>query len=288
MLSQQHPGPCTILERLRYLAVKPTYVPHAASAAFDAAACAGHGRQWGAPQTVIPATDNPLGVSCAADRTCMAVTRKAQYTIFNGSSWSDAAKVPGATASARGASCLSASFCDVVSGSAVLSYDGSTWSAPTTLPRTKSLLSISCTSSTFCAATGYVFAFTWDGKEWVKAKPDRKSNIWSVSCVSPSFCMASDDQGRALEWDGSDWSSTTVAIPGIAYSRAVSCATDTFCVMAAEKQSAVSTFDGKTWSDPMTIDDPSHGGLIDVSCPNPRFCTVLDKSGYVLNLHRPA
>jgi hypothetical protein len=254
---------------------------------YDGSAAQGHGRQWGAPQTVISGTDNPYGLSCASDGTCMMVTREAQFAVFDGTSWSTATQVPGAVDSIFGVSCLSASFCDVADPFEVISYDGSTWSAPARLPHAKGVLSISCTSRTFCAATGYVLAFIWDGDSWVKSRRlDLGSNIWSVSCVSASFCMGSDDHGKAFEWDGSRWSKATVAIPGSAYSSAVSCATATFCVMATQHQAEVSTFDGTSWSDPVQIDDPSHGGLMDVSCPNARFCTALDRSGYVLNLHR--
>jgi len=219
----------------------------------------------------------------------MVVTRQAQYALFDGSAWGAAGKVPGSTDSLYGASCLSTSFCDAVNGFDALTYDGSTWSTPMRLPRAKGVLSISCTSPTFCAASGYVLAFVWDGESWTKSqRMDRKTNLGSDSGVSPSVCMPSDDKGRALEWSGSAWSPAGGAIPGSDLSSAVSCASETFCVMTAEHNSEASFFDGSRWSDPVQIDPPAHGGVIDIDCPNERFCTALDRSGYVVNWHRAA
>ncbi len=218
------------------------------------------------------------------------VTGHTRNSVYDGSDWSAPTQIPQVQADLRGVSCVSASFCDVAGGSSVVAYDGSTWSDAVRPPGALSLLDISCSSSTFCAAVGYVVAYTWDGTTWTKSKRiDPKSNMSSVSCISPSFCVAGDDHGRAFQWNGAKWSAPIVVIKGSAYTSSVSCVTETFCAMVTERHPKVSFFDGTTWSHPVTIDDPARGGLVGISCPSTNLCTVLDGAGYVLTWrHRSA
>ena len=128
-------------------------------------------------------------------------------------------------------------------------------------------------------------SFVYHGTTWSQAKyvepPSivaktlgiRKAGVVAVSCPLPSFCAAVTVLGGAVTFNGSAWSiggkawstrhivepsklvgqATGFGFPGIA---SVSCPSRTFCV-AVSPIGEVSTFDGRSWSGPMSVDPDS-------------------------------
>lgn len=170
------------------------------------------------------------------------------------------------------------------------------------------LSGVACTASTFCAAvgsygtfptssqsppTGSTLAETWDGSSWtVSSSPNSSepyNELFSVSCASASSCMAvgsgsdyasSPPTGSALllAWDGTSWSSTSVASPGSYASLAsVSCPTTSFC-MAVGSSSATGpleeVWNGSAWA---TGTAPTGNGvnLNGVSCVTSSSCLAV-------------
>lgn len=121
------------------------------------------------------------------------------------------------------------------------------------------LWSVSCPAADFCVAVGtfengstqQTLAEEWNGATWsTMATTDRGTSpiLTGVSCTSPTFCVAVGmdvslyefhgnfgaypPTGAAIaeEWNGSTWSTMTVAQPGTAQGfYGVSCASSTFC-----------------------------------------------------------
>jgi hypothetical protein len=177
-----------------------------------------------------------------------------------------------------GVSCASASFCVATdTGGNVLTYDGTTWSAPNNVD-SELLISVSCTSASFCVAidSGGGNVLTYDGSTWSGAT-NIGTNLYSVSCPSASFCAVVDGQGNAYTYDGSTWSAPT-SIDSGADLLSVSCPSASFCA-AVDTSGNVLTYDGSTWSAPTNIDSTV---LQSVSCPSSSFCAAVDNNGYAL------
>ncbi len=105
---------------------------------------------------------------------------------------------------------------------------------------------------------------------------DPGAALRAVSCTSASFCVATDDQGKALSYNGSSWSSPD-NIDGSALLTSVSCLSGpTFC-QAVDDEGNVLTFNGSSWSGPDNIDGSST--LASVSCVTSSFCVATDDQG---------
>jgi RHS repeat-associated protein len=78
-----------------------------------------------------------------------------------------------------------------------LTYNGTSWSAPTSIDGNNTLDSVSCTGSSFCAAVdakGNVV--TYNGTSWSDtASVDSTRRITSISCPTATFCAAVDSKG---------------------------------------------------------------------------------------------
>jgi hypothetical protein len=109
----------------------------------------------------------------------------------------------------------------------VLSWNGSTWSGPTSIDPGYTLNSVSCTSPTFCVAVDNGgWADIYDGSSWTGVNIDGSTQLFSVSCATASFCVAGDTNGNTLTYNGSSWSSVTIDDNVIT---SVSCPTSSFC-----------------------------------------------------------
>jgi hypothetical protein len=86
-----------------------------------------------------------------------------------------------------------------------LTYNGSSWSAPTNIDGTNALLSVSCASSSFCVTVDEKGnALTYNGSSWsAPTDIDGTRFLSSVSCPSSSFCVAVDSYNDALTYSGS-------------------------------------------------------------------------------------
>jgi hypothetical protein len=155
-------------------------------------------------------------------------------------------------------------------------------------------------------------SFVYRGMNWSQAKyveppsivtktlGTRKAGVVSVSCPASSFCAAVTVLGGAVTFNGSTWSikgrawstrhivepaklvgqATGFGFPSIA---GVSCPSSSFCVAVSAIGDA-STFNGKSWSGPNSVDPNSvttgnGSGLTAVSCPSSTFCVAVDGGG---------
>ncbi len=188
-----------------------------------------------------------------------------------------------ATASGGG----DAQSCAAVDGSGyALSYNGSTWSAPTDIDGTNALTSVSCPTTTSCVAVDdQGGALTSNASTWsVPTSVDPGHSLSSVSCPSTTSCVAVDGSGYALSYNGSTWSAPT-DIDGANALTSVSCPSASSCV-AVDDQGNALTYNGTTWSTATSV-DPGHS-LSSVSCASTTSCVAADGSGYALSYNGSA
>jgi hypothetical protein len=196
-------------------------------------------------------------------------------------------------------SCPSATFCVAVGGpdpggdySVALTYNGTSWSAPTILLPGGALTSVSCSSATLCVAVGNVvgakdtqrgFALTYNGTSWsAPTQIGGNSGLGPVSCSSATFCAVVGNFGavgaevaKALTYNGTSWSAPTqIESDG---GRTMSCSSATFC-LSLDGESAL-TYNGMSWSAPTktaALINPS------VSCSSATFCAAVGQNGDAL------
>ncbi len=86
----------------------------------------------------------------------------------------------------------------------------SSWSAPVAIDGADTLTSVSCPSASFCVAVDDSGnALTFNGSSWSAPTSIDMHVLYSVSCTSASFCAAVDLGGNALTFNGSSWSAPT-------------------------------------------------------------------------------
>ena len=192
-------------------------------------------------------------------------------SIFNGTSWSDAA--------------LGGQLTHFVGGE---------------------VNSVSCTSATFCVAGGEfaisaghagAFVSTFNGSHWsdtqvgISFPGSESESVDSVSCTSATFCVAGgqflNSAGHSgafvSTFNGSHWSDTQVgtSFSGITNERvtSVSCAGMSFCVAVgafhdSSWKSFASVFNGNNWSDVeiATLNYAGYSDVASVSCTSETFC----------------
>ena len=215
-------------------------------------------------------------VSCPSSGFCAAIDDAGNGQTFSDSSWTAPAQVSGS--SLDSVSCASSSFCVAVNGDSY-TFNGTSWSAATTIGNGESFEGVSCPSSSFCAAVGHNGSgAVFDGSSWsTTASIDPNGQgLSSVSCPSSSFCVAVDGAGNALTFNGSSWSAPASIYRGQGLS-SVSCTSASFSVAVGGPGNAL-TFNGSTWSAPVSIDPNGHG-LSSVSCSSASFCVAVDAVG---------
>jgi hypothetical protein len=206
---------------------------------------------------------------------------------------------PGTTSqSIESVSCPSSTFCAGVGGPTDSSgtgygwtYNGSSWSAPSTVDSSATLVTVSCASSSFCVAPDLNGGFTiFNGSSWSTPQSlDLNGIPVAIDCTSDTFCMAvgqentglSDGTTDAAAWtfNGSSWDTVDLVEPG-AFLSSVSCTSATFCVAVGGEEtsagdsppSVIATYNGSTWSTPTTLD--YNFTLGSVSCSSRRFCVA--------------
>ena len=170
-------------------------------------------------------------------------------------------------------SCPSASFCAAVDITGnVITYNGTTWSAPQSIDAGNLIHSISCPTTSFCMAVDSTSYLVDNSGTWSTASKMNYSGyaLTSVSCSSASFCAAVDQGGDAFIYSVGSWTSSYVdTFSGLT---SVSCVSTSFCMAVDGYQHAL-TYDGTSWSAPTNIDTE---GLTSVSCTSASFCTALD------------
>ncbi len=162
-------------------------------------------------------------------------------------------------------------------------WNGSTWTAPRTLPL-MSVVDLDCQSSTWCMASGNVdgagAVMVRDGASWgpVTRLP---GNSWAgdVSCATQTSCAVTRQNG-VTRLVGGTWIHDAVA-PHVAHD--VSCPATNFCVLTTLDDTgrvAVRTFDGTSWSALRRLAAYTGPGrpYVSVHCPAATFCTASQTS----------
>jgi hypothetical protein len=145
-----------------------------------------------------------------------------------------------------------------------LTFNGSTWSAPTSIDGGRRLTSVSCPSSSFCAAVdSNGNALTFNGSSWsAPTSIDGGGGLGSVSCPSSSFCAAVDNNfgnGKAATFNGSTWSKPS-RVESAGYLASVSCASASFCVAVDSNGNALNYGAVPTVTSLVSNDGPTAGG----------------------------
>ena len=87
-------------------------------------------------------------------------------------------------------------------------FASGSWSSAHNVDSTNKLSSVSCPTASFCAAVDQQGnTLTYNGTSWSAPTNVDSSPMDSVSCPTPSFCTALDFSGRALTYNGG-WSSS--------------------------------------------------------------------------------
>jgi hypothetical protein len=222
--------------------------------------------EWTSPSTIDPWL-YPDSVSCPTASFCMAVgpDRGGMMATYDGSNWS--APTPIGATEVGAVSCTSASFCMAVGGKQALEFNGSTWSAPSTITRATWLRSVSCASASFCVALDNEGdALTYNGSSWGSpVSIDYGERLISVSCPSASFCMAVDSEGYAIRYDGTSWSAPEQA-SGWQFD-SVSCASASLCIGGTHYFEIAYVYDGSSWHE-----SKPEARVEGVSCYSGSFC----------------
>jgi hypothetical protein len=232
--------------------------------------------------------------------------------------WTSAASVPQPASTGLntlyGVSCTSSSFCAAVGNTAVTSgiaplieqWNGTKWSlvsAPAPSGADYSILgAVSCVGPSFCVAVGTNNSQSnlveqWNGTSWTIVPSPTASgasfaDLLGVSCASATFCVSvgevtasSVSSAVALQWNGTAWSTMTIAGPsGATQSQlhSVTCLSTSWCVAAGDTSvtgstgSLIETWNGTSWSIAPTPNTAAGttDTLYSVSCAGFGFCVA--------------
>lgn len=257
-----------------------------ACVAFDAS---GHayefdGSTWSGPQVVAGATVGPgtISVSCATTTLCVAAPTGGDDTVtWNGQSWSAPTTLEGADG-IEGIGCAPSGYCAAVDGEGnAFAYGGGGWSR--TSGDWGAVTAISCASSSFCASSSGGLS-VWDGSSWTMPSTfGVPTSFTGVSCTTAGFCMAVDELGQALQWNGQAWSAPVAVDPSGTALSGVSCPTSSFCV-AVDELGGLAQWHAGSWT---RSDVDGTEPFTAVSCPTATFCVAVDHAGRAL-VGRPA
>ena len=171
-----------------------------------------------------------------------------------------------------------------------------TWSAPTSIPIGKSILTgVDCPSVSLCVATdntGDVFTTTdLSSGVWSNANVAGPFPLGTPDCPSTTLCLIPDVGGLVTSTDPtggpSAWSQTILPAPGGAVTawQSVSCPSPTLCVAVGRSTIATSTDPSGAagaWTVVAAPDDAVFGKpdlLNGVSCPIATFCVAVGAMG---------
>ncbi|YAL83769.1 IPT/TIG domain-containing protein [Dermacoccaceae bacterium W4C1] len=169
--------------------VSPTFC----AAASDRGVLIFNGSTWSA--TPNPGQFRMRYLSCLSSAFCMGVNYNGGIQKFNGSVWERGNNPMWTTSDVAlletpyHLSCVSTTFCAVVTNKKIWTYDGASWT-----PTTGSGERISCATPNFCATTGYSMqAMTFNGTRWSPLQkltiPD-ETEATAISCATQNFCVA--------------------------------------------------------------------------------------------------
>jgi hypothetical protein len=227
-------------------------------------------------------------VSCGSSTSCITLDGVGRAYHFDGSGWTGPVPTAGQPigTGAISVSCGSPTLCMAIAtaGDQVISWNGLSWSAPTTLSGADNLEAVGCASTGYCAAVdaeGNAFAFS--GQSWTGTSGDWGS-VSSISCVSSTFCVSAS--GGLSQWNGDQWTMPNPYGSASPFT-GVSCPNVSFCV-AVDAGGEALQWNGLSWSAPVRIEPGQASAttigvtLTGVSCPTATFCVAVDDSGGVL------
>ncbi len=157
-----------------------------------------------------------------------------------------------------------------------------TWSIAGNSPQ--ALKNVSCATDSFCVAAGYGSVVKWDGTSWSDLEwvsPTRAEIV--VSCPVEGECVGVDTAGKTYLLRDGSWSAGPVVTGGInsSYLRGISCATTTFCQLAAQTagtgRAAIWTWDGSAWSTPHEFNGTQ---MSSITCYSSSDCVASIGSNY--------
>lgn len=270
-----------------------------------------NGDAWQLQQAVAPpgaASNDFGGVSCVSATFCEAVgghsdsagNQDVLAETWNGQKWAIQSiparlNVGGSPSIANGldqVSCVSTQFCEAVgAGSAgpfTLMWNGTSWTVQT-LPGISDVdpQAVSCASADFCMLVdGFAQVDTWDGTSWSTAPaPTGLTDIVSVSCLSATFCNVvggGNEDSLAAQWNGTSWTTQTLAGTVSTSMNAVSCTATTSCEAVGVtpgsngyEGTVAESWNGSAWTLQSTTSPSTTLGsqLTAVSCASATSCT---------------
>jgi photosystem II stability/assembly factor-like uncharacterized protein len=230
------------------------------------------------------------GVSCATERSCVAVGDRGTIltTTDGGATW----QTPVVTGRAlKGVSCATATDCVAVGeqGTVLTSADGGTTWSQRDSGTSRGLAAVSCATAATCTAVGdagTVIATSDSGATWTSAPSGVSAGLTSVACPRAADgswsgrCIAVGDAATMVitsdGWQTASHSQST----GIF--RAISCASATQCQALGSPQNLATTDGGATWSPAGSIN-----GVTALSCAAPSSCLVVGFRGPLFPVHGP-
>jgi len=262
-----------------------------------------NGTSWSSPVALgsVITGQAVVSISCPSTSLCWALTTDSYAYEWNGTSWSagthltptlDPNDHPASAPTPYEVSCPTTSFCMAVftdsdAYSYAMSWNGTSWSASTTIEfGTGQVDTVTCPSSSLCWAADYSGqALSWNGTSWSTPRaivPSGRS-LYSIACPSITLCWAIGPNSTATEWNGTSWS-TLVTIDGTASLTSISCPSTSLCWVTDNSGDAI-PWNGTSWSS-------ATGELIDsavktaqlssVSCPTLTLCWAVDWQGQAL------
>jgi hypothetical protein len=248
------------------------------------------GSNWSSP-TATP-LDAVTAVSCSSPTSCLAYDSIAS-SHFDGTSWSPKVALPADSSPVvHTLACLTATLCVAPSLSfnddtgepsgGILTWNGTSWSAPITVVSGSALIALSCPSTTVCLATdfdGRVIRYNPTGKAHTTSTVTSGTDpLAALSCVpATTTCVAISVNGEAYRYNGTTWSHQVNVGPHDPI-QVLSCASATTCVALDPDGYSISY--SSTWASPVMA-DPEQGFPLDVSCATATACTAIDNLGHL-------
>lgn len=256
---------------------------------------------WSPPGDIDGA--QPLtSVSCPSSAFCVAVDQEGNALTYDGLRWSAPRPIDRSSFhELTSVSCAGPSFCATVDGNGnAFTFNGRAWSPPQQVdplawsPTSRDVASLSCPATGFCVGidpegnTFYYVGDAWQSTPTPNTNPAAPASKLrnSISCASSVSCVATENPGAVASYDGTQWSFPVVIDP-TDYLSSVSCPSQRFCLAVdallpqgygtGNGTGEMFTYDGTTWSAPVTID--SQANIQSVSCATPQFCMAVERSG---------
>ena len=217
--------------------------------------------------------------SCGSISLCVAVDYHGNAATFDGTTWSVRQNLS-SIAQPSYVSCVGSNFCVAVGGTVAGVYKDGDWQVNDSADY-YFFQSVSCVSTTYCVAVDDAARyFTFDGSDWSAPTTvtGAYGGLSGISCVSTTFCMAVDGTGHAMAFNGSSWTAPVSVDPNEL--TGISCASQTFCAATDGWYGTVAMFNGTAWGPPVVVHAaarPMYGaGLETVACPSSSFCIAVD------------